>query len=195
MKFYTLFITMLCIVKGGAVELDSKHTSDMIKSYEGFFKEAFAQGYESFKVQKDSRSGLHYIDFCAYPPDRSLPFGALSNGRFKGEKIKDLPFTCDESSGAKKYFIQNADIKASYLAIKKLPIASFLPELIPNNTELSVAHGKITSVWQNSNQNRGVERLWILYRNNLLQSCNIVFTRNGKNTEVILQYLNMPNIQ
>ena len=188
MKIYSIFFlfALLCIAK----ELDSKHSKLMIKNYETFFKEAFAQSYETFKMQKDSKSGLSYIDFCAYPPDRSLPFGALDNGRFKGELIKDLPFTCDKSSGAKKYFIQNKNIQSSYEIIKTLPIASFLQDTLPNkNKETIKQNSKTTILWQNDSN---AKRLWILYRNNILdQSCNIIFTQKDRHTEVILQYLNM----
>lgn len=185
MKIYNIFFMFALFCK--AETLDSKHVRAMIQSYEAFFKESFAQGYESFKMQKDSKNGLYYIDFCAYPPDRSLAFGALDNGRFKGNHIKDLPFTCDKSSGAKKYFIQNANIHSSYYVIKTLPIASFLPDSLPNeNREISNSNGKITILWQNDSN----KRLWILYRNNL-KSCTIIFTQKGSNTEVILQYLNM----
>lgn len=188
MKVYIVFFIFVlsCSAKG----LDSKTAKDLMQNFEKFFKEAFAQGYESFKLQKDSNNGLSYIDFCAYPPDRSLPFGALDNGRFRGESIKDLPFTCDKSSGAKKYFIRNASIESSYKIIKMLPIASFLHDTLPHgNTEILTSNSKITTLWQHDSK---VKRLWILYRDDALaKSCTIIFTQKGMDTEVILQYLNM----
>lgn len=188
MKVYIIFF--IFVLSCSAKELDSKTAKDLMQNFETFFKEAFAQGYEAFKIQKDSKIGLLYIDFCSYPPDRSLPLGALDNGRFKGERIKDLPFTCDKSSGAKKYFIQNANIQSSYKIIKTLSVASFLQDSLPNsNTEMPNSHSKITTLWQNDSN---VKRLWILYRDDVLaRSCTIIFTQKGKDTEVILQYLNM----
>lgn len=186
-------IIFIIITLCNAKKLDSKHVNSITQSYETFFKEAFAQSYESFKVQKDSKNGLFYIDFCAYPPDRSLPFGALDNGRFKGEKINDLPFACDKSSGAKKYFIYNSTIQSSYMIIKTLPIASFLKDVPTNySTEEINSNISITTLWQDDNKSSNIKRLWIIYRNNdLFQSCIIIFSQNGKNTEVILQYINM----
>lgn len=174
-------------------ELDSKQTQKIIKDFEPFFKEAMAQKLESFKLKKDSITGLSYIDFCEYPPDRSLAFGALENGRFKGEKINDLPFTCDESSGARKYFIYNKDIEQSFIALKKLKFLDFIAKNLPLKNEIIQSDkGKITTLWQKDNtKNKDFKRLWILYRNEILgQSCTIIVTQKGAYTEVILQYLN-----
>ena len=174
-------------------ELSTKQAQEIIKEFEPFFKEAMAQKLESFKLKKDSITGLSYIDFCEYPPDRSLVFGALENGRFKGEKINDLPFTCDESSGARKYFIYNKDIEQSLIALKKLKFLDFIAKNLPLKNEIIQSDkGNITTLWQKDNtKNKDFKRLWILYRNETLgQSCTIIFTQKGAYTEVILQYLN-----
>ena len=174
-------------------ELDSKQTQEIIKDFEPFFKEAFVQQMESFKLKKDSITGLSYIDFCEYPPDRSLVFGALENGRFKGEKINDLPFPCDESSGARKYFIYNKDIEQSFIALKKSKFLDFIAKNLPLKNEIIQSDkGKITTLWQKNNtKNKDLKRLWILYRNEALgQSRTIIFTQKGTHTEAILQYLN-----
>ena len=174
-------------------ELSTKQAQEIIKEFEPFFKEAMAQKLESFKLKKDSITGLSYIDFCEYPPDRSLVFGALENGRFKGEKINDLPFTCDESSGARKYFIYNKDIEQSLIALKKLKFLDFIAKNLPLKNEIIQSDkGNITTLWQKDNtKNKDFKQLWILYRNEILgQSCTIIFTQKGAYTEVILQYLN-----
>ncbi len=189
MRFYIICVYLFMIFCN-AKELDSVYAQTMIQKYEPFFREALVQGYEHFKIRKDSQSGLSYIDFCMYPPDRSLPFGALDNGRFRGEQIQDLPFPCDKSSGAKKYFIHNATIESSYKIIRSLSIAKFLADTIPsNNTITTHLYATITTLWQIDNNRK---RLWIFYRNDtLLQSCTLIFTQKGKHTEVIVQYLNM----
>lgn len=171
--------------------LDSKQTQAIIKDFEPFFKEAFAQQIESFKLKKDSITGFSYIDFCEYPPDRSLTFGAFKNGRFKGEKINNLPFTCDESSGAKKYFIYNKNIEQSFFTLKKLKFLNFITEIPRNNEIIQSNNGTTTILWQHDDKNNKSKRLWILYRNEALhKSCTIVFTQKDTYTEVILQYLN-----
>lgn len=174
-------------------ELSTKQAQEIIKEFEPFFKEAMAQKLESFKLKKDSITGLSYIDFCEYPPDRSLVFGALENGRFKGEKIADLPFTCDESSGARKYFIYNKDIEQSLIALKKLKLLDFIAKNLPLKNEIIQSNkGNTTTLWQKDNtKNKDFKRLWILYRNETLgQSRTIIFTQKGAYTEAILQYLN-----
>lgn len=206
-RIFAILTLMACssieaqnLVKGVSKNhmLDSKQAQIIIKDFEPFFKEAFAQQIESFKLKKDSITGAPYIDFCEYPPDRSLVFGALENGRFKGEKINDLPFTCNENSGAKKYFIYNKNIKQSFAIMKKLKFLNFLTntpsfrnEIIQNN------QSTITTLWKESNQQRinkkdnDLKQLWILYRNEAQeQSCTIIFTQKDTHTEIILQYLN-----
>ena len=133
-------------------ELSTKQAQEIIKEFEPFFKEAMAQKLESFKLKKDSITGLSYIDFCEYPPDRSLVFGALENGRFKGEKIADLPFPCDESSGARKYFIYNKDIEQSLITLKKLKFLDFIAKNLPLKNEIIQSDkGNITTLWQKDN--------------------------------------------
>lgn len=163
-------------------------TDDFIELREKFFKESFAQQYDLAKIQKDSKTKLEFIDFCVYPPDRSLVFGALDNGRFKGEKIKDLPFECNQNSGAKKFFIKNSDIQLAYNIFRlTIPLASFLQEKMPTgNKKIALQNGSILYIWQKSH--KGITRLWVIY-DGTTEMRTIIFTQNGTTTESILQYL------
>ncbi|RDU62686.1 hypothetical protein CQA53_09060 [Helicobacter didelphidarum] len=186
----------------------------MIEKREKFFLESLAQKYDSTKIRITAEK-LPYIDFCSYPPDRSLPYGALENGRFKGEKITDLPFACNQNSGAKKFFIKDSNISQAYYIMRfSLRWLSALDEnLPPTNTShfFSINHnnpkkrGEIHYIWQYYDNiqhtyqtflhqiTQNPQRLWIIY-NAQLQKYTIIFDTKGKDTEVIVQYLHMEKI-
>lgn len=204
MKTFTILLymfTMLSSIKAqdfanNSLEvnkLDEEQIQNIIKEFEPFFKESFAQQMESFKLKKDFITGLSYIDFCEYPPDRSHASGALNNGRFRGEKINDLPFACDKSSGARKYFIHNKNINQIFFSLKKLKFLDFLTKNLPVNNEIVKNNQEtIITFWKQINsKDIDFKQLWILYRNETIErSCTIIFTQKDKYTDVVLQYLN-----
>lgn len=192
----------------------------MIKEREKFFTEAIAQKYDASKISfdsinKDSISPknanftkLPYIDFCAYPPDRSLTFGPLNKGRFHGEKISDLPFSCDKSSGARKFFIKDSNISQSYHILRfnysKLLLNENLPRANSSETfSINNVKNELHYIWQNVNGKN--DRLWVIYSGGMgvlggssasenlatMSRYTLIFTQKGKDVEVILQYLNL----
>lgn len=186
MRYIALIV--ICALQYMLANNTNNNIKDSIDIREIFFKESFAQQYDTAKIQRDPISNMEFIDFCVYPPDRSLVFGALDNGRFKGEKVRDLPFECNQNSGAKKFFIKNSNIKSTYHIFRlTIPLASFLKEEMPiNNEKITLKNGSISYFWQKSKQ--GILRLWIIY-DSQTEVRTIIFTQNGTNTESILQYL------
>ncbi|RDU71974.1 hypothetical protein CQA66_05800 [Helicobacter aurati] len=185
-----VLVMVVCVLQFiFAEEKSLKQAEESIQLREKFFKESFAQQYDALKIQRNSTAMLEFIDFCMYPPDRSLPFGALENGRFKGEKVTDLPFTCNQNSGAKKFFLQDSTLESAYSIFRlSVPFASFLQEYMPQkNTAITLHDSSIFYIWQRNQQNQ-ILRLWVIYHD-VTQSRTLIFTQRGKNTEVILQYL------
>lgn len=183
--------------------LNLEDYSDMITKREKFFTEAFVQSYDAAKIKIDSKSGLESIDFCEFPPDRSLVFGALQNGRFHGEKINDLPFTCNNSSGAKKFFLKNANITQGYHIIRANFPQFLLNENMPKTTSSETFKSdKINTFYyifesiEPKSQNYTIaniadDRLWIIYSGGVSRY-TLIFTKKGSGVEIIMQYLNMP---
>lgn len=188
--FLLFFINFITFISAkDSINLEYKK---MIESREKFFTEAFAQKFDSTKVQQDSKSGLSFIDFCRFPPDRSLPFGALQNGRFHGQKLNDLPFTCNERSGCKKFFLQNATISQSYHIIRvnfpqfllqsEMPKSNISETFMLNNTQNTQHY-----IFQNLDSN---ERLWIIFSGGFARY-TLIFTQKNSDVEIIMQYLNL----
>lgn len=167
----------------------------MIDAREPFFSESILQAYEITKIQR-SKNGFAFIDFCMYPPDRSLPFGPLQNGRFHGEKIKDLPFACGAQGGAKNIFIQNSNILKAYRILYDEYNLSFLPKT-PLNTQ-SINKDSSYLIWQDYDKKNdrynvvssgmNARRLWIIAIDEVYRY-TIIFIQNANNTEVIIQYV------
>lgn len=185
--------------------LDSKEIdyADMVAKREGFFREALAQKYDSTKIRIDNKTKLPFIDFCSFPPDRSLVYGALDNGRFHGQKLSDLPFTCNQTSGSKKFFIKNANIMQSYHILRANFSQFLLPEAPPKSTSsetftmlnqtntLYYIYQKYDSKAKSySVANTANDRLWIIYTGGESRY-SIIFSKTGSDTEVIIQYLNI----
>ncbi|MWV61918.1 hypothetical protein DCO58_07005 [Helicobacter saguini] len=199
LKYLLILLTFLGVV---SAENYAKY-ADMISKRESFFTEAFAQTYDTTKINLDSKSGLEFIDFCSFPPDRSLVFGPLQNGRFHGQKVGDLPFTCNNNSGSKKIFIKNANITQSYHIIRANFSQFLLSENMPQKTssETFNINGKQNTlhyIFQNFDtkkqeyivNERANDRFWIIYSGGISRYV-LIFTQKGSNTEVIMQYLNL----
>lgn len=177
----------------------------MIEKREKFFIESLVQPYDSSKVRVDITSKLHYIDFCSYPPDRSLPYGSLKNGRFHGTKVNNLPFTCNQSSGARKIFIKDSTLSQAYGIVRfHYPQLTFLIQNLPSQTctiDLDSQKQEATHyIWERYNNNKqnyevffdtfiqNADRLWVIHNQNTQKSI-LIFHAKGKDTEVIIQYI------
>lgn len=194
--FYKIFIILCCIImQVHATNIpNQKDFTQEIEKRKKFFKEALAQPYDKLKIRKNAN--LEYIDFCAYPPDRSLIYGALQNGRFHGQKVLDLPFACNQNSGAKKYFLRHTTIAKSYEILRQSLQLSFLQENLPTESQvINNIHEKLYYIWEPSsnktftyNSTKNPMRLWIIYQS-IPNKYTLIFTQNNMDTEIIVQYI------
>lgn len=198
-KIYFLLFLLNIIINISATDsiklesytLERAEYDKMTQSREKFFIEALVQKFDSTKAKKDSKSGLKFIDFCEFPPDRSLVFGPLNNGRFHGQKVNDLPFTCNNTSGCKKFFLKNVSIEQSYYIIRANFPQFLLRDKLP---ETNLSESFVLNGARNTQhyilQNLDSKRLWIIFSGPVARY-TMIFTQKGSDVEVIMQYLNL----